>query len=371
MKLVSTTITNARADVIGKMLAAIAPHVDECIVIDTGADEATRINADVAVATAGGRITWRQWRWRDDFAAARNHALTCAVAADADWVIQADTDEVYDFGNVAPRDFLAQAAAKGVDAVMVPHSSRMFGQPRCLRVIPGKLPRWKMPVHEWLDGIQVGANAPDCWSWATQERPGEDLTAKYRHYGTILERYTREHPKEPRGWFYLGDCYSILGMNASALGAWDRRLKLAQNPATAGFYWEIGWTAWRAATLRVQLGKLSEACLTLSRGLQHCPTMIELAWLRGFVAFRQGDFPQALYWANHALAIPQENRHGGFAYPPAQRDYPRDLKMHAERALGLPGGGLTGQSLTRPQLRPIATHNGAPVTISTSGARRE
>jgi|SRR5688572_15668613 len=366
MRLVSTTLTNARADVIGKALGAVAPHVDECIVIDTGADEATRINADVAVATAGGRIHWVGWTWRNDFAAARNFALTCAMGRGADWAIQADTDEVYDFGDVAPRDFLARASEKGVDAVLVPHASRMFGQPRCLRIVPGKLPRWKMPVHEWLDGIQLGANAPDCWSWATQERPAEDLTAKYRHYARILERYIREHPKEPRGWFYLGDCYSILELSASALTAWDRRLKLAANPATAGFYWEIGWTAWRAAVLRFQLGKLDEADLTLQRGLERCPTMIELAWLRGYIAFRQGNFPQALYWANHALAIPQENRHGGFAYPPAQLEYPLDLKMHCERALG-----ISSRALTRPQPGQLATHNGVPVSISASGARLE
>ncbi len=343
MKIVSTTITNARADVIGKALAAIAPHVDECLVIYTGSDsgEETWDAAACGVQSAGGRMTWLRWDWCNDFAAARNNALALARGFGADWAITADTDEIYQLpAPPAMRDFLAACTA---DVVQIPHASRMFSHPRCIRVNGPTLPRWIEPVHEYLSGVSSQVHAPAGWAWATQERPQEDLLVKYTAYAKILEKRTREQPNNPRAWFYLGDCYSILKMNASALSAWDRRMKLQKTHP--GNVWEAGWTAWRAAGLRLQLQKPIEALATAQRGLQLCPAMGELAWLSGWIYYQLADFPRALEWAEKALEMPIVDRGGMFSYPPALRTYPEDLKRWAEKAL------------TRPNARQDVTEN--------------
>lgn len=339
MKLVSTTITNARADVIGKALAAIAPHVDECIVIDTGADFATIDAANRAIGEAGGSCRIVQWTWRNDFAAARNFALSVARDAGADWAITADTDEFYQLPTPpAVRDFLAQCAAP---VVMIPHASRMFAHPRCIRITK-PLPVWAEPVHEYLSGVPHTINAPEDWRWATQDRPQEDEKAKYRGYAKILEARTRQQPKNARAWYYLGDTYSILGLNVGALTAWDRRMLLQKSPP-GGNYWEAGWTAWRAAGLRLNLQKPDEAFETCQRGLVLCPGMIELAWLSGWIRYQQKDPEQALYWANKALEMPLVDRAGQFAYPPAQRQYPTDLKRWATFQVACRRGSMLRQ----------------------------
>lgn len=72
-------------------LSQAAPHVDDIVIVDTGSSDNTR---DIA-----REFTDRlyEFEWRDDFAAARNHALE---RADGDWIIVLDADEV-----IAPEDW--------------------------------------------------------------------------------------------------------------------------------------------------------------------------------------------------------------------------------------------------------------------------
>ena len=92
-----TLITLAdSADPLAGMLAHHRTLVDEIVVVDTGAGEAT-----AAAGTAGARAV--DHLWNDDFAAARNTGL---AAATGDWILILDTDEL-----VAPEDFERLRAA--------------------------------------------------------------------------------------------------------------------------------------------------------------------------------------------------------------------------------------------------------------------
>src|SRR5690606_37307662 len=162
MKLISTTITNSRADVISAAIAAVAPHVDEVHVIDTGATDDTM---RLAAAAAGDKFRAHAWRWRDDFAAARNEALRIARATGADWALTADTDEILHLGET-PAETRAFLASCGVAAVTVPHASRQFGHQRFYRpATPGLV--WREPVHEVLLGIPSCCDAPPSWHFET------------------------------------------------------------------------------------------------------------------------------------------------------------------------------------------------------------
>ena len=337
MKLVSTTLTNNRADVIGAALAAIAPHVDECIVIDTGVTDTTM---QIACAVVGPqKFRPVNFKWCDDFAAARNFAAQQAILAGADWQIQADTDETLHLPGL--RDFLSRCG--DLDIVMVPHATRSFGHPRCVNLRVGAPPmKWVEPVHECLTGYERIAKAPPEWHFACIKRPNENLTAKYKGYARILEKRTREQPRNARAWYYLGDTYSILKLNESALAAWDRRLRLQKECPSTSVMFEAGWAAWRAANLRLELGKPDEALKTCARGLLAYPHMTELAWLSGWISYQSGNVEQALYWANRALDLGPQERRGSFGYPPAQRQLPSDLKRWCEhqiasRQLATPG----------------------------------
>lgn len=70
---------------LGRTLAAVADHVDEIIVVDTGSTDRT-----VEIAAEHG-ATILHHTWTGDFAAARNVSLE---AATGDWILYLDADEV-------------------------------------------------------------------------------------------------------------------------------------------------------------------------------------------------------------------------------------------------------------------------------------
>ena len=76
-------ITRDEAPRIGRLLASVAPWVDEMVVMDTGSTDDTIRLAHVAGARVG------QFAWVDDFSAARNAALDFTRA---DWHLMLDAD---------------------------------------------------------------------------------------------------------------------------------------------------------------------------------------------------------------------------------------------------------------------------------------
>ncbi len=91
------------------------------------------------------------WPHVDDYGAARNVALDLAVAAGADWIVWADTDDVIDADSrellkkaidVADKDAEAKSVVTFYD---VPEDSLTVKRERALRPSSG---RWTFPVHE-------------------------------------------------------------------------------------------------------------------------------------------------------------------------------------------------------------------------------
>lgn len=321
--LISTTITNSRADVIGAALATVAPEVDACIVIDTGATDNTM---QIARDVLGPKFIGAYWPWRNDFAAARNFAL--AAARDwiplekrfDSWIITADTDEwlripgAHDFLATVPRD---------QDVVMVPHATRTYKQGRCIRATAQG--QWHMPVHEYFAPYAPAAAAPS-WEFACQPRPDEDKPAKYEHYRRVLEALVEREPENPRAWYYLGDTLGILGYRGSAIKAFATCAHLPGWPDQAA------WACYRAALMMVELGLLEHATKTALAGIHKSPKLPELHWLAGWIMYHMGDFAAAAAMAESALKIGRSDR-AGFSCPPAQKEWPEGLLAHARAQL--------------------------------------
>lgn len=326
--LISTTLTGgARADVIGKSLAAIAPEVDLCLVIDTGTTDNAIDVARAAVPPEKFRLV--SWPWRNDFGAARNFALDEARMIlwernDApehapehratDWILTADTDEWPRYPGA--RAFLASVPADR-DSVLVQHASGTYNQVRAFRATTSA--RWAMPVHEYCAGHRP-VRAPADWCFECQPRPTEDRTAKYEHYRAVLEKWTTAHPEDPRGWYYYGDTLAILGYRGSAIKAW------AKCAGLPGWQHQAGWACYRAAVCMFELGMPGPAIAMCQTGLKRCPgDMAELAWLAGWIAYQTGDHQLAEHFALGALAIGPRPERPGFSYPKAQQELPAQL----------------------------------------------
>jgi glycosyltransferase involved in cell wall biosynthesis len=350
--IVSTTITNSRADVIGAALASVAPEVDACIVIDTGANDETLA---IAQAVLGPKLVVVQWPWRNDFAAARNFALdyaknflrgqqvggppaTIGHNSAADWIIQADTDEWLRIPNA--RAILAAVPAD-LDVVMVPHATRTYAQCRCFRATTQG--RWAMPVHEYFTPHK-SVRAPEGWEFECQPRPNEDRTAKYTHYRAVLEGLVEREPENARAFYYLGDTLSILGYKGGAIKAF------ARCAALPGWGEQASWACYRAAILQFELGLPDYAIRTCQAGIQRSPHMAELHWLAGWVHYQTQNWAAAEVFAEAALKVGAGAApRGGFCNPMAQRELPEQLLRYARAQLA----GAPIEGCPKPEARRV------------------
>ena len=317
--IVSTTITNNRADVIGPMLAAIAPEVDLCLVIDTGVtDNTMRIAAEVC----GPKLVSISWPWRNDFAAARNRAMAFARAQRASWAITADTDETLFVPMLRTWLRAEDLCICQPPVYMLNHSSGTYQQPRIYQPhYPGLT--WRQPVHEYLAGYPSQGRCPEGWRFTCVPRPTEDLREKYTRYLAILETELARDPKNARAWYYLGDCYEILGDKRAAIAAWRARVEAPLHLVNPN---EAAWAMWRAAKASYELGGRAAAIAACRAGRQFAPRFAELWWFEGWLQYESGRYARALECAEAALRIGETPERIGFSYPPAQKQLPEDLR---------------------------------------------
>lgn len=324
--IISTTITNSRCDVIAEALKSIAPEVDGCIIIDTGAIDST---IDIAKVILGDKYVGAEFTWQNDFAAARNHALQLAKGhmqavggslSTRDWIVTADTDEWLRVPGL--KDFL-DSVPTGIDVVMVPHKSMTYRQCRCIRATSNV--QWHMPVHEYLMGYK-SIEAPEGWHFECQPRPTEDKREKYERYAKVLDKLVADDPVNSRGWYYLADTLNILGYQGRAITSFQQCGKLP------GWDEQAAWGYYRAAVIQFELGLRDKAFETAVNGCLRSDVCAELPWLAGWIAYQRGDFKTAETFALRALEIGPRVRRG-FQYPPGQKELPEQLLVWARKQL--------------------------------------
>jgi glycosyltransferase involved in cell wall biosynthesis len=84
LRLTLCAIAKNERENLPRCLASVKPYVDEMIVVDTGSEDGT---PEIA-AEYGAKV--RYFKWCDDFAAARNYAIS---QASGDWILVLDADE--------------------------------------------------------------------------------------------------------------------------------------------------------------------------------------------------------------------------------------------------------------------------------------
>lgn len=101
MKLSAALIVKNEKDHIKDVLSSLA-GIDEIVVCDTGSQDNT-----VDLAREFTDKVFTDYEWQDDFAAARNHALSKCTG---DWVLSIDGDEVLEPGGIEKiREIIAKA----------------------------------------------------------------------------------------------------------------------------------------------------------------------------------------------------------------------------------------------------------------------
>ncbi|HEX5651044.1 MAG TPA: glycosyltransferase, partial [Steroidobacteraceae bacterium] len=189
--IISTTLTGSNADIIGDAVASVVEHVDRCLVIDTGARDAS---VEVARNTAGEKLLLRELSWKNDFAAARNFALQAAHEAGGHWAVTVDTDErlLFDRGF----DLRAALGRTRSNVLLVSDDAGTYAKERIVR-LPATV-QWNGPTHEVLEGQRTGSSET-LPGVRFRELP-KDATAlkrKLERDVAILKKYTRQHGKQP------------------------------------------------------------------------------------------------------------------------------------------------------------------------------
>lgn len=328
--IVSTTLTGSNADILGDALASVVGHVDRCLVIDTGARDASLA---IAREVVGEKLLVREFPWKNDFAAARNFSLDAATQAGARWAVTVDTDErlLFDRGF----DLRAALAASTAAVLLVAQQDGSYAKERILR-LPTTL-RWAGPTHEQLKGGRAGESAVLEGVRFSELSKGEaELRRKFERDATILRAHTRKLPKEPRWHYYLGSSLHGLGQYAAAIDAYRACAALG------GWAEEAAWACYRAAECYCALERWREAVETCARGLAIRPATAELAWLAGWASWKAKRYEDAIAWSNMAVVNGLYDGAGAaferisFRHRPALYEGPYDVLRSTFTALGNP-----------------------------------
>ncbi len=326
--IVSTTLTGSNAEIIGDALSSVVAQVDRCLVIDTGARDAS---LGVAREVAGDRLLVREFPWKNDFAAARNFSLDAAAEAGAQWAVTVDTDErlVFDPGF----DLRAALAKATASVLLVGQEDGSYAKERIVR-LPAAV-RWAGPTHEQLRGQRAGeSDVIEGVRFSELPKDEAALRRKFERDAAILRAHTRKLPKEPRWHYYLGSSLHGLGQYAAAIDAFRACAALG------GWAEEGAWACYRAAECYCALERWKDAVETCARGLAIRPATAELAWLAGWASWKAKRYEDAIAWSNMAVVNGLYDGAGAaferisFRHPPALYEGPYDVLRSTFAALG-------------------------------------
>jgi hypothetical protein len=218
-------IARDEAPRIGRLLASVAPWVDEMLVLDTGSVDRTA----AAAAAAGARV--EHFEWCDDFSAARNRALALSAA---DWHLVLDADEWLMEGGEALLTLRRQAPEfagclqlrDGFDGGEVsawltrvlPGSVRYAG--RVHEQPQHALPVRRLPVVVGHDGYQ-----------------GERLAAKRGRNRRLLQAALDATPLDAYLHYQMGKDCAVYEEHAAAEAAFARAAELAGEAQTRQAWW--------------------------------------------------------------------------------------------------------------------------------------
>ena len=203
---------------IAKALTALTPAVDQLVVVDTGSTDDT-----VAIIRSLG-IEPLSYEWSDDFAAARNFALSHITT---DWVLSIDSDEVLLADDVeAVRTvaglFDSENGAFALKIIQMNQISDMISFSLETRMFPNRRGiRWYRPIHEQLVHdtrtklpaypvrIRVLHDGYDARQTDTEH--------KYWRNVNLLSQHVKQEPNDAVSHAFLGREYLMLNQPDQAI----------------------------------------------------------------------------------------------------------------------------------------------------------
>jgi tetratricopeptide (TPR) repeat protein len=289
-----------------RCLAAVAPAVDEIVIVDTGSTDAT-----VEIAKSfGAKVI--EFPWTGSFSEARNVSFE---AATGDWVMYLDADEVLVAEDVEQlRALTAQTWREAFYLVETSYTGELGDGGaivnNALRVFRNRPEyRFKDRLHE-----QIAHTLPTYIPGRVEQTP-----VRITHYGylgsvrdakeksqrniELLRKQAAESPKTPFLHFNLGSEYIVVGNLNAAIDELKtaRSLIGAEGNLTRAEYVPSLFT--RLVMVLRMSGKLVEADRTAAEGLELFPQFTDLVLAQARIAQAQGDTDKAVRLFDRALEM--------------------------------------------------------------------
>ncbi|MBD3330852.1 glycosyltransferase, partial [Candidatus Peregrinibacteria bacterium] len=190
---------------ISTALKSLASFCDEIVVVDTGSTDKTK-----EIASEFTKNVF-DFEWIDDFAAARNFALSKCTGQ---WVIFLDADDEIKETDAKLLRNLVENAGDEVAGFWLNYqysAKKSHLLPRIFRKSLGL--NYKMPVHEYLD---IPSNLKNKFEVHAEiniihHKKAEDNEATLNRNIKILEKAAIEHPQNIHIQFFLGREYFNIG----------------------------------------------------------------------------------------------------------------------------------------------------------------
>ena len=285
-------IVKNEEDVLERCLSAVAPVVDEFVIVDTGTTDRTRENA----LRYADRLL--HWEWIDDFSAARNFSFD---AATQDYILWLDADDVITPDNLQKLLSLKQKIDPSVDAVSMIYEldkdeygnvSHSLRRNRLIKRSNGF--RWEGAVHEvlivggqiWASDVSI-AHRP-----LKHSDPGRNLRI-YR------EREARGLPLTARDRLYYAHELLDNGEHRQASIHYERFLADGQ-----GWVEDEITVCGKLADCYHALGEEDKEWNAICLSFKYGEPRPEFCCRIGFRLLQQGKYETAAYWYKKAIELP-------------------------------------------------------------------
>ena len=293
-------IVKNEEEVLERCLQSAAGVFDHIAIADTGSSDNTKEIAKKYTDIVA------DYRWQDDFAAARNFSFSLSPA---DYIMWLDADDV-----LLPADKEALKALKkrldgSTDAYMLLYrmgedkDALVYYRERIVKRSRGFL--WQGAVHE---AVCVFGKVEYLDIAVTHKKPAE-RAASCRNLCIYAKQFSRgKTPNERQKFYFARELY--------ANGLYDT--------AAAAYEWFLrgnGWTENKIcacrdlAACRHALGERKKQLAALLKSFEYAPPRPEICCDLGAFFFEEKDYRQAIFWYKLAVNEKSDPKTGAFVQP--------------------------------------------------------
>lgn len=293
-------IVKNEEDVLERALQAVT-FADEIIVVDTGSTDGTKAVAE--------KYTDKifDFKWRDDFAAARNFAIEKATC---DYWMWLDADDVIPVSTARGIASIMKSMDGSTDAVMLPYSLGCddkgkplytFYRERILKNGVGF--KWRGRVHE---AVPLRGNVVRAPYSIVHSKP-QGKTSGTRNLDIYRKMKKEGEHFGPRETYYYARELYHNGEYSSAADEFEKFLTMK-----GGFLPNIKDAHLMLSKAYTKLGKRDRALNTLLKSLAFGEPSGEIACEIGLAFFSRGDYKTAAYWFERAASSKPDRESGAF-----------------------------------------------------------